>query len=439
MSLKFKPTGNQRRDTFLQFIAEHDDQELFLEEEPVFVELDHPTSISEAGGEKTYPLIDKDNRLARFTRRERNDRMEEGWRDPVKMERVDPETHTYSQIYVYPARQDEFKALGYTPGWTMVELFNATGKGRAKFKSFTVDPEGQKQISKRLANGWIKAEKVEVSKPITLKDGRADFENRIINKSQLDDYMAKGYQVGWRKPDEFYEKFSVQVGNTKLGSTIGNFSLTPGPLDEGGSCPVGVPCSDDGCYAKLCYRNYANTRFAWDKNLKLMKQDPWRLVTDMDEFFTNGPGKSIKRFRWHVAGDIISTAHRDAILKIATNHTDIDFWLYTKNYRLVEDITPPPNLVIILSAWNDYQIGLLDGSDTTHTGKDGLHVKFPVAYLDDRDHKDLIPVDDEAFICPCANNNDKARDGHCENCMERGGKHPCYCLQPGESVIFRKH
>ena len=186
---------------------------------------------------------------------------------------------------------------------------------------------------------------------------------------------------------------------------------------------------------------------------------PEWLKRDMDNFFSK-EGKNIKKFRWHVAGDLISEEHLDAIIAIAEKHGDIQFWLYTKNYNLVSGKTPPKNLVIILSAWNDFMIDEIER----------LHKKFPVAYLDDWDHKDvinkttgkpLIPPDSEAYICPCADDSPEEEekikqakksgskeyldDRHCETCKthsERHGKtdtHPCYMLQPGESLIFRKH
>lgn len=89
----------------------------------------------------------------------------------------------------------------------------------------------------------------------------------------------------------------ISLGNSKIGRIM-NINLPPII-----SCPTGVPCALDRCYALKAYRRYPNVRLAWDSNLSFYKNNPI-------EFFNNikiqlEKKKKIKRFRWHSSGDIV--------------------------------------------------------------------------------------------------------------------------------------
>ena len=91
---------------------------------------------------------------------------------------------------------------------------------------------------------------------------------------------------------------SISRGNIKLGS-VPNISMVPGS-----SCPRGVPCLGQGCYALKAYRLYNGTRKAWHRNELLAKNHP-------DSYFMQIAARVAtakpRLFRWHVAGDILST------------------------------------------------------------------------------------------------------------------------------------
>jgi hypothetical protein len=57
-----------------------------------------------------------------------------------------------------------------------------------------------------------------------------------------------------------------------------------------------------------------------------------------------------RHFRWHDSGDLQSRAHLDAIVWIAKCLPHIQFWLPTKEYRMVTDVEFPINLTVRLSA-----------------------------------------------------------------------------------------
>lgn len=88
----------------------------------------------------------------------------------------------------------------------------------------------------------------------------------------------------------------ISYGNSKIGR-IANISLPPIM-----SCPKDVPCSI-GCYALKSYRLYENVRKAWDWNLKLLKDDPYDYFGSLIDQLKRK--KQLKRFRWHVSGDIV--------------------------------------------------------------------------------------------------------------------------------------
>ncbi len=400
-----------------------------------FVTVDHVEDDSSLMTEKMGKMINRDQPGKTMFPKddvERRELLQQGWRDPVKINKEITDENGVKKVKqdsVDPRDWEEkYQKEGWELGWPYFRMVSPTGKKKYVSK---------KVYEKRKSQGWRDYEQRWVYLPITLKNGQEDYQNKEIDVGEIQSYLAQGWKLGKNnglkqtKPDDFYKSFSIMLSNTKLGK-VGNFSLTPVA-----SCPSGVRCAKEGCYALRCYKQYPDVRLAWDKNMELVKNHVDWLVPDINNFLQNGPGKGLNKFRWHVAGDLMSVDQLAAINQIARDNPGVLFWLYTKNYDLVNGFSPASNLVIILSAWNDYQLDKIES----------MHKQFPVAYLDDWDHKNLIPSDDEAFICPCADDksSDTVDDKHCETCQTHGkrvyGKdtHPCYMLRPGESLIFRKH
>ena len=413
----------------LKMIEEaENDPNMWLSEGFEFVQIDHvpDKQLNEAGG--GYKMIkwtakgEGEGPVRVTDEVQRRKMLEQGWRDVLKIEKYVSDSE-YTQAEIDPRFYDDYKAQGYKKGWTN---YCIAKDGKRKY----VKPKAH---SKWLAKGWHDYDCIKIHKETTGKDGKPKFDITFIDSAEFPKYEAEGWKMGWKHDDAWEKSFSIQTSNSKLGKHVANFSLTPVT-----SCPKGVPCASDGCYARKCYMQYPAAQAAWDHNFELLKapDGPKRLEEDVNNFLKT-KGKGLTKFRWHVAGDLIDAGHLAAICNIAKSNDKVLFWLYTKNYDLVADCNPPSNLVIILSAWNDYELEKIES----------LHKKFPVAYLDDWDHKDLIPKDEDAFICPCADDRvgDMVDDKHCETCKthsERHGKmdtHPCYMLKPGESLIFRKH
>ena len=195
---------------------------------------------------------------------------------------------------------------------------------------------------------------------------------------------------------------SISPGNRKLGSVM-NVSTTPGKC-----CPRGIPCASDGCYANKLIRRFSSTRTAWRRNEDLAKHHP-------DSYFSQIAAQVAKAkprlFRWHVAGDILSTDYLRGMCNIAATNPDTHFLAFTKAFVIVNRYevreAVPVNLVLVYSAW---------------PGMSFLNPhRHRVAWMQDGSE---VRVPKDAIECP----------GNCESCGM------CYELDRlGRDVVFHKH
>ena len=195
---------------------------------------------------------------------------------------------------------------------------------------------------------------------------------------------------------------SISKGNRKLGCVM-NISTTPGRC-----CPKGVPCASDGCYANKALRLYPGTRAAWRRNEQLAKHHPESYFKQIAAQVT---AAQPRLFRWHVAGDILSTEYLRAMCRIAAANPQTHFLAFSKAFDIVnrfEDCEAiPSNLVIVFSAW----------PGMTFLNPHGHRVAWMQDGTDTR-------VPEDAIWCP----------GNCESCGM------CYELERlGRDVVFHKH
>ena len=197
-------------------------------------------------------------------------------------------------------------------------------------------------------------------------------------------------------------KVSISKGNRKLGSVM-NISTTPGRC-----CLKGVPCLSDGCYALKALRLYPATRAAWRRNEDLAKHHP-------DSYFQQIAAQVAEAkprlFRWHVAGDILSTDYLRGMCRVADANPHTHFLAFTKAFDIVNRYekreTVPSNLVIIFSAWPGMRF------DNPH--------RHRVAWMQDGTE---TRVPEDAVGCP----------GNCQRCRS------CFELDRlGRDVVFHKH
>lgn len=178
-----------------------------------------------------------------------------------------------------------------------------------------------------------------------------------------------------------------------------NISHTP--IKGCGNCGE---CAGD-CYAMRPYRQYPNTKAAWDSNLELWEADPDRYIADLMAFL----GKTRKRmFRFFVAGDVPDQRYIDQVMSAAAcKYPHIRFLVFTKMHHL-DYSERPDNLQVVFSQWPGMPMP---------TRTDGIQL----AWMQDGTEK-RIPKD--ALWCP----------GNCGNCGM------CWELNKlGKDVWFDKH
>lgn len=202
----------------------------------------------------------------------------------------------------------------------------------------------------------------------------------------------------------------VKKGNSKLGKTVWNISLSPGK-----SCGA-VPCARE-CYAMKAYRMYPSVKKAWDGNLAEALQEPGHFgFFDSIESHLLRAKKLPRFFRWHVAGDILSEAYFRGIRRVASRFPTVKFLVFTKKHHHVNAVVAeekakgfdlPANLSVVFSAWPGLQF------ENPH----GL----PVAYMQDGTET-RVPAN--AIECP----------GQCDSCGM------CWSLASiGRDVVFHAH
>ena len=132
-------------------------------------------------------------------------------------------------------------------------------------------------------------------------------------------------------------------GNLKLDKSVGVFSLPPVK-----TCVNCKTCAKT-CYAMQAYKQYTNTRNAWDYNFKLSKTH---------EFY-NETMKQIKTskkdiFRLHSSGDFYNDEYIEKWHDIIKNNPDKQFYTYTKNKKALV-LNDLPNCNVIYSFINGYR------------------------------------------------------------------------------------
>jgi len=196
------------------------------------------------------------------------------------------------------------------------------------------------------------------------------------------------------------ERICVSKGNRKLGK-VPNLSLPPGI-----TCYPGAPCLTEGCYAMKAYRQYANVRQAWQRNLRVWESSPHLFTVQLSEWLQK---HKPELFRWHVGGDIPDPTYYEKMRLLAHMFSDIKFLCFTKRLEFVAEHIPPRNLRLFISVW--------------HTPRPGLP-KLPTgvsyAFMDDYTGEDF------------SSHNLQICQGSCDSCDH-------LCWYSDKDVLFKKH
>jgi hypothetical protein len=153
---------------------------------------------------------------------------------------------------------------------------------------------------------------------------------------------------------------------------------------------------------------FPGTRAAWRRNEDLAKHHP-------DTYFMQIAAQVAEAqprlFRWHVAGDILSSDYLRGMCRIAAANPGTHFLAFTKAFDIVnryEDREAvPSNLVIVFSAWPRMTF-LNPHRHRVAWMQDGTETRVP----------------EDALECP----------GNCAGCRS------CFELERlGHDVVFHKH
>lgn len=161
-----------------------------------------------------------------------------------------------------------------------------------------------------------------------------------------------------------------------------------------------------GSTCEFCYADgrgnygFKNVQQALHARLASIEDPKWA-----DHMITAIGAATSDYFRWHDSGDIQSAAHLDKIVTIARALPHIQFWLPTREYRIVADYARahaiPDNLIIRVSA------PMVDGAAPAIRTQDGRIL--PTSYV----HKAQAP---RGQVCPAPTQGNKC--GACRSCWD---------------------
>ena len=174
---------------------------------------------------------------------------------------------------------------------------------------------------------------------------------------------------------ELTPELHMVQGNSKIGKSIWSFSTLPGDKDhmirlKDGRFLIDMPgtcakqcenCFNNGCYAVNSARLYYTTVIpAWTENTMLKRRGD--LFAALEAWFAkkNRPGKppKVTIFRINVSGEIEDADELRAWNRLATEHPETRFGLYTKHYKALAEFLANPgeawasNFAINVSQWH---------------------------------------------------------------------------------------
>lgn len=202
--------------------------------------------------------------------------------------------------------------------------------------------------------------------------------------------------------------YKLALVNVGCGTSLGRPSKMPCPAYSipATACQTGqklaqVPGSTcHGCYALKGRYMFPNVQNVLHKRLASLTSPTW-----VDDMVTAIGHETSDYFRWHDSGDIQSPAHLDKIVQIAQRLPHIQFWLPTREYRIVADYVRehdiPANLTIRISA------PMIDGDAPKIRTRQGT--TLPVSYVHDKTAA-------RGQVCPAP--TQKNQCGTCRSCWD---------------------
>lgn len=240
-------------------------------------------------------------------------------------------------------------------------------------------------------------------------------------------------------------KLHISKGNSKIGKGIYSFSTLPGNekhmiyvkgellTDIPGTCTKHCETCHNACYAFNSARLHHNAVIpAWAENTLLLRSK--KLEKAMNEYLTAKNKKKVKVeiLRVHVSGEFESVKDIEMWNRIAKQHPEVQFGVYTKNYEAVDKFMQKygdteQNFVVNISQWH----GAADKFLAKYPGK------FNVFTYDDTNLKDCnLPEKEKERLaglrrCPAVDakghhkkdvNGEPITCDRCTYCYKKSGK-----------------
>ena len=239
---------------------------------------------------------------------------------------------------------------------------------------------------------------------------------------------------------------TISTGNSKIGEGTYNWSTLPGNKDNlltakgkilttvCGTCSKHCEECFKSCYARRSAIRYPTALRAWERNTLALKKDPAGTFKKIDTFITlkNKKDTKVKLFRWNVSGEIQNKEELIEINKIAINHPETKFGVYTKNLEALSEFLDEvgdtaPNFAVNVSEWHGYAKDIIE----KYKGK------VNVFEYDDTNRKDCAVSDElrqhlsTLKHCPAVTekgkhavdaNGNEITCNHCLRCYTKTGK-----------------
>lgn len=217
-------------------------------------------------------------------------------------------------------------------------------------------------------------------------------------------------------------RLHISKGNSKLGKGIYSFSTLPGNkknliwignktllTEIPGTCSKHCnDCFNGGCYAVNSARLHHNAVIrAWAENTLLLRNGAGQLFAQIHEFIAKKNSKfyetgedkyrRVRTWRWNVSGEIENLNQLIMMDKLAAQHPEVQFGIYTKNYEVLEEFMKrsngagtQPNFTINVSEWH----GVASAFLAKYPGQ------FNVFEFDDSNRKESEFPEVQALHCP---------------------------------------
>ena len=218
-------------------------------------------------------------------------------------------------------------------------------------------------------------------------------------------------------------KLHVQPKNSKLGN-IWNISLPAVETCGGLSAACAGP--DGKCYVLKIYKRRPNVLKAHQNNYVGILE----ALDNGEELELPTKVKDGDVFRLHVAGDFFDSAYVYAWLRLMINNPNIQFFAYTRSWRMAEMVAPLhelaelPNMTFLLSVdrdtgypnaddWNGFRTAfMMVDDDDAYLVEPDTHVVF-------RDNRyAILKQVNGNLVCPTENGITKTTCEKCKWCFK---------------------